>query len=127
MNRVAALLLVVLVMAGAANARASEDIAARAARVEARVIETRRDIHQNPELGFLEKRTAALVAKRLRSLGIEVREGVGQTGVVGVLRGAKPGRTVALRADLDALPVVEPPGLPFASKVRSTYNGQAVG
>ena len=128
MNRVAArLLLPVLFMAGAASAPASEDIAARAARVEARVIETRRDIHQNPELGFLEKRTAALVAKRLRSLGIEVREGVGQTGVVGVLRGGKPGRTVALRADMDALPVVEPPGLPFASKVRSTYNGQAVG
>jgi amidohydrolase len=114
-------------MAGAVRAGASEDIAARAARVEARVIETRRDIHANPELGFLEKRTAALVAKRLRSLGIEVREGVGQTGVVGVLRGGKPGRTVALRADMDALPVTEQTGLPFASKVRSTYNGQDVG
>jgi amidohydrolase len=94
-------------MAAAARAGASEDIAERAGRVEARVIETRRDIHANPELGFLEKRTAALVAKRLRSLGIEVREGVGQTGVLGVLRGGKPGRTVAQRADMDALPVTE--------------------
>ena len=127
MNRVAALIGMTLLIAGAVRAGASEDIAARAARVEARVIETRRDIHQNPELGFLEKRTAALVAKRLRSLGIEVREGVGQTGVVGVLRGGKPGRTVALRADMDALPVTEQTGLPFASKVRSTYNGQDVG
>jgi amidohydrolase len=116
-----------ILVAAAALARPSEEIAARTAQVEARVIETRRDIHQHPELGFLEQRTAALVAKRLRSLGIEVREGVGKTGVVGVLRGAKPGRTVALRADMDALPVSEATGLPFASKVRSTYNGQEVG
>ena len=127
MNRPAALIGLALFSAGAAAAGAGEDIAARAGRVEARVIETRRDIHQNPELGFLEKRTAALVAKRLRSLGIDVREGVGQTGVVGVLRGGKPGRTVALRADMDALPVTEQTGLPFASRVRSTYNGQDVG
>jgi amidohydrolase len=102
-------------------------IAERAARAEARVIETRRDIHQHPELGFLETRTAALVAKRLRGLGLEVRERVGKTGVVGVLRGGKPGRTVALRADMDALPVVEQTGLPFASSVRSSYLGQDVG
>jgi hypothetical protein len=81
-----------LPFAGAVLAGASEDIAARAAAVEARVIETRRDIHANPELGFEEKRTAALVAKRLRGLGIAVRERVGKTGVVGVLRGGKPGR-----------------------------------
>jgi amidohydrolase len=116
-----------LFAAGAALGGPSEEIATRSARVEARVIETRRDIHQHPELGFLEQRTAALVAKRLRSLGIEVREGVGKTGVVGVLRGAEPGRTVALRADMDALPVSEDTGLPFASRVRSTYNGQQVG
>ena len=116
-----------LVASAAAIAGTSESIAARAARAEARVIEIRRDVHRNPELGFLEKRTAALVAKRLRELEIEVREGVGQTGVVGVLRGAKAGRTVALRADMDALPVVEQTGLPFASQARSTYNGQDVG
>jgi amidohydrolase len=116
-----------LLLASGAAASASEDIAARASAIEARVIETRRDIHANPELGFQEKRTAALVAKRLRKLGLEVREGVGKTGVVGVLRGAKPGRTVALRADMDALPVSEETGLPFASKARATYNGQEVG
>ncbi len=111
----------------ASTAFAGDELAARVAKAEARVIETRREIHANPELGFLEKRTAALVAKRLRSLRIEVREGVGKTGVVGVLRGGRPGRTVALRADMDALPVTEQTGLPFASKVRTTYNGQEVG
>lgn len=105
----------------------SASIAERAGRAEARVIETRRDVHAHPELGFLETRTAALVAKRLRGLGLEVREGVGSTGVVGVLRGSKPGRTLALRADMDALPVTEQTGLPFASSVRSVYNGQEVG
>jgi amidohydrolase len=116
----------VLILASGATAQ-SADIASRTAAVEAGVIALRRDIHANPELGFQEKRTAALVAKRLRKLGIEVREGVGKTGVVGVLRGAKPGRTVALRADMDALPVREETGLAFASKVRATYNGQEVG
>ncbi|HEU4430800.1 MAG TPA: amidohydrolase [Myxococcota bacterium] len=119
--------LVLLLAAASAAGGPSEEIAARAAQAEARVIALRRDIHQHPELGFLEKRTAARVAKRLRELGIAVREGVGQTGVVGVLRGDQPGRTVALRADMDALPVVEQTGLPFASKARSTYNGQEVG
>src|SRR5262245_26226700 len=115
-----------LLMASGALAGPSEEIAAAAARAEPRVIEIRRDIHQHPELGFLEKRTAALVAKRLRSLGLTVREGVGETGVVGVLRGGQPGRTVALRADMDALPVAEETGLPFASTARSTYRGQDV-
>jgi amidohydrolase len=105
----------------------STELAAATLRAEARVIETRRDIHQRPELGFEEQRTAALVAKRLRALGLEVRERVGKTGVVGVLRGGKPGRVVALRADMDALPVVEQTGLPFASTARATYNGQDVG
>jgi amidohydrolase len=119
--------LIPLLASASAFAGASEEIAARAAQAEARVIALRRDIHEHPELGFLEKRTAALVAKRLRELGVAVRERVGQTGVVGVLRGGQPGRTVALRADMDALPVVEQTGLPFASKARSTYNGQDVG
>jgi len=96
-------------------------------RVRTRVIATRRDLHAHPELGFAEKRTAALVAKRLRALGLEVREGVGGTGVVGVLRGAKPGRTVALRADMDALPVTEQTGLPFASKAKASWRGETVG
>ncbi len=91
------------------------------------VVAWRRDIHEHPELGNREVRTAALVADHLRSLGIEVRTGVAHTGVVGVLRGALPGPVVALRADMDALPVTEMVDLPFASKVRTEYNGQEVG
>lgn len=95
--------------------------------VESKVIAWRRDIHQHPELGNREFRTAKIVADHLRSLGIEVTEKIAHTGVVGVLRGGKPGKVVALRADMDALPVTEQVDLPFASKVRTTYNGQEVG
>ncbi|HEV8657890.1 MAG TPA: amidohydrolase [Thermoanaerobaculia bacterium] len=98
-----------------------------AARVEARVISDRRDIHQNPELGNREFRTAKLVAERLRHLGIETQTGVAHTGVVGVLRGTRAGPTVALRADMDALPVREEVDVPFASKARTMYDGQEVG
>jgi amidohydrolase len=91
------------------------------------VIAWRRDIHEHPELGNNEYRTAKLIADHLRSLGIEVKEGVGKTGVVGVLKGAKPGPCIALRADMDGLPIVERVDLPFASKVKSTYNGKEVG
>lgn len=92
-----------------------------------RVVEWRRDIHAHPELGNREFRTAAKVAEHLESLGIEVRTGVAHTGVVGVLRGGRPGPTVALRADMDGLPVTEMVDLPFASEVRAEYNGQEVG
>lgn len=102
-------------------------IDAAAARAEAGVIACRRDIHQNPELGNREVRTAKIVADKLRTLGIDVQEKVAHTGVVGLLRGGKPGKVVALRADMDALPVTEQVDLPFASKVRTTYNGQEVG
>ena len=96
--------------------------------IEDRVIAWRRDIHQNPELGNRETRTAALVADHLTALGFdEVRTGIAHTGVVGILKGGKPGPVVALRADMDALPVTEETGLPFASTVRTTYNGQEVG
>jgi amidohydrolase len=98
-----------------------------AARLEARVIADRRDIHQNPELSNREFRTSKLVAERLRELGIETQTGIAHTGVVGLLRGAKPGRVVALRADMDALPVREEVDLPFKSRVRTTYDGQEVG
>lgn len=100
----------------------------RAAAIEDQVIAWRRDIHANPELGNREVRTAALVADHLRALEFdEVRTGVAHTGVVGVLRGGKPGPVVALRADMDALPVTEQTGLPFASTARAEYNGQEVG
>ena len=83
----------------------SERISAAALKLEDKVIAWRRDIHQNPELGYHETRTAALAAKHLKALGYEVQTGVGDTGVVGILRGGKPGGCVALRADMDALPV----------------------
>ncbi|MBM3431773.1 MAG: amidohydrolase [Bacteroidetes bacterium] len=87
----------------------------------------REDIHQNPELGNREFRTSKLIAAHLRSLGMEVHEGIAFTGVVGLLKGAKPGPCIALRADMDALPVTERVNIPFASKARTTYNGQEVG
>lgn len=95
--------------------------------LEPRVIEWRRDIHAHPELGNREVRTAGLVAEHLRALGYEVRTGVAHTGIVAVLRGGKPGPTVALRADMDALPVTEEVDLPFASRVRTTYAGKETG
>lgn len=92
-----------------------------------KLVQWRRDLHQHPELGEQETRTAKLVADHLRSLGLTVRTGVGKTGVVAVLKGAKPGPRIALRADMDALPVTEQTGLPFASKVKADYRGQPVG
>lgn len=91
--------------------------------IERQVIDWRRDIHQHPELGNREIRTAALVADHLRSLGMEVTPGVGITGVVGVLQGGKPGPVVALRADMDGLPVLERTPVAFASKQTALYNG----
>ena len=92
-----------------------------------KVIEWRRDIHANPELSNREFRTAGVVAEHLKSLGLEVRTDIAHTGVVGILRGAKEGPVVGLRADMDALPVTEETDLPFASKVRTQYNGEEVG
>ncbi len=114
---------------GQVIAQASFDqiIAQRSAEIEDKVIAWRRDIHEHPELSNREFRTAALVADHLRSLDIEVETGVAHTGVVGVLRGGLPGPVVALRADMDALPVVEQTGLAYASTERTTYNGLDVG
>lgn len=92
------------------------------------MIAWRRDIHANPELGNREFRTSKIVAEHLRGLGFdEVRTGVAHTGVVGILRGGRPGPTIAFRADMDALPITEDTGLPFESTVRATYNGEDVG
>lgn len=101
-------------------------IATAADKMEAKIIAWRRDLHQNPELSNRETRTAAIVAKHLQSLGMQVTTGVAKTGVVGLLVGGQPGPVVALRADMDALPVLENTGLPFASKAKSTYNGNEV-
>jgi amidohydrolase len=103
------------------------EIKRRAQDVLPQVVAWRRDIHQHPELSNRETRTAALVAEQLKALGLEVRTGVAKTGVVGILRGGKPGPAVALRADMDALPVTEEVDLPFKSTVRTEYNGQQVG
>jgi len=115
----------------AAQQTAVEDLRAevdrRVAEIENKVIGIRRDIHEHPELGNREFRTAGLVAEHLRSLGIEVQTEVAHTGVVGLLRGGLPGPVVALRADMDALPVTELADVPFASRVITEYNGQEVG
>ncbi len=102
-------------------------ISITADKIEQKVIEWRHDIHQNPELGNRETRTAALVAKHLQSLGMEVKTNVAVTGVVGILKGDKPGPVIGLRADMDALPVTEQTAVPFASKVKAIYNGQETG
>lgn len=102
-------------------------VAKKAAEIEKQVIEWRRDFHQNPELSNREFETAKKVAAHLKKLGLEVQEGIAHTGVVGVLKGGKPGPTVALRADMDALPVTERVDIPFASKVKTTFLGKDVG
>ena len=104
------------------------DLDSRIARVTPKVVAWRRDIHAHPELSFSEERTAGVVASHLRALGMDVKTSVGGTfSVVGILRGGRPGPSVALRADMDALPVTEQTGLSFASKVTTQYNGQTVG
>lgn len=103
------------------------DVQSRVDTVMPQVIDWRRDFHQHPELGNREFRTAGIIADHLRSLGIEVTTEVAHTGVVGFLEGGQPGPVVALRADMDALPVEEQVDLPFASQVRTQYNGQDVG
>ncbi len=106
----------------------SPDVEALAAQVDAKVQAWRRDIHQHPELGNREVRTSKLVAEHLTALGFEdVRTGVATTGVTAVLRGGKPGPRIALRADMDALPVTERSGLPFESKVTTTFRGETTG
>lgn len=96
-------------------------------KISPKCIQWRRQLHEAPELGNREFKTFKLVADHLRSLGIEVKEGVAHTGVVGILKGGKPGPVIGLRADMDALPVTERVDLPFASKVKAEYNGQPVG
>lgn len=105
----------------------TQDIDQLARALEPKLIEWRRHFHQYPELGNREKKTAATIAAHLKGLGIEVQTGVAHTGVVGLLKGGKPGPVIALRADMDALPVTERNGLPFASKERTIYNDQEVG
>lgn len=111
------------ILTGSASAAQTADwgdLDARIAKALPGVIELRQQIHQHPELGNREVETAQRIAKRLRELGLEVQTGVAHTGVVGILRGGKPGPVVAIRAELDALPLTEQTGLPYASTVRVT-------
>ena len=120
-----ALLSIICCTINAQNLQTKAKLAAD--KIEQKVIDWRRDFHANPELGNREFRTAAIVAKHLRSLNIEVKEKVGVTGVVGILKGALPGPVIALRADMDALPITEKLPLPFISKATTSYNGKETG
>lgn len=123
--------LVSLLVAGVFSTQASTDLKPQTEsaikNIQPQMLEWRRHFHQYPELSNREVNTAKKVAEHLKSLGLEVQTGIAHHGVLGVLKGAKPGPIVALRADMDALPVTEQLDLPFASKVRSTFNGQEVG
>jgi len=103
------------------------DVNSMSENIESKVIEWRRDFHQNPELSNREFETAKKIAKHLKSLGFEVTEKIAKTGVVGILKGNKPGKVVALRADIDALPVTERADVPFKSTVKTTFLGSEVG
>jgi amidohydrolase len=116
-----------LSLSGFAQTALKTTVSKKADAIEKQIIAWRRDFHEHPELGNREVRTSGIIAAYLKSLGIEVKTGVATTGVIGVLKGGKPGPVVALRADMDGLPVTERVDLPFASKVKTTYNGQEVG
>ncbi len=109
----------------------AQDLSARidqaVQRTAPEIVEIRHQLHQNPELSNRETETAALVADYLKKLGLEVRTGIAKTGVVGILKGGKPGPVVAVRADMDALPVTEQTDLPFRSTKRDTFLGQEIG
>ncbi|MBS1653648.1 MAG: amidohydrolase [Bacteroidetes bacterium] len=129
-KKIKLILLVFLIIASITNAQKTpalkQTINTEADKIEAQCISWRRDFHEHPELGNREVRTSKIIADYLRSLGLEVRDGVAKTGVVGILKGSKQGPVIGLRADMDALPIIERVDLPFASKVKSTYNGQEV-
>jgi amidohydrolase len=122
-----ALALVLASVPAALSAQSDADVRAAVERLAPRMIEIRHDIHQHPELGNQEVRTAGLVAAELRRLGLEVRTGIAKTGVVGVLKGGRPGPVVAIRADMDALPVTEQTDVPFKSVATVNYLGRETG
>ncbi|NIJ69385.1 amidohydrolase [Xanthomonas sp. 60] len=120
-------LLLALPLAAHAQPAERPDVTAAAQRLQAQVVEWRRDFHQHPELSNREERTSAKVAERLRAMGLKPQTGIAHHGVVAIIEGGRPGPKIALRADMDALPVTEQTGLPFASRATSTYRGQNVG
>lgn len=119
-------LFVTISLFACASAFAQHGLDKDIANIENKVIEWRRDFHQNPELSNREFKTAEKIAAHLKSLGLEVQIGVAHTGVVGILKGKKPGKVLALRADIDALPVPERADLPFKSTAKGEYNGEEV-
>ncbi|MEZ4931234.1 MAG: hypothetical protein R2788_03755 [Saprospiraceae bacterium] len=121
MNKHFNLLYFILLLSPTLLAQPKVDLANLAEQIEPKVIEWRRHFHQFPELSNREFKTSEIVAKHLTSLGMEVRTGIAHTGVAGILKGGKPGPVVALRADMDGLPVTERVDLPFASKEKTTY------
>jgi amidohydrolase len=121
------LFLISIAAAAQVNPKLQASITKSAAAIEPKMIDWRRNIHQYPELSNREFKTAQKVADHLKQLGLEVKTGIAHTGVVGILKGAKPGPVIALRADMDALPVTERNSLPFASRERVVFNGQETG
>ena len=117
-------LFLTLPLIGMSQVSSADWIKDSATQVEAQTIQLRHQIHQYPELGNMEFKTSKLVQKELKSYGIEVKTGFAKTGVIGILKGALPGPVMALRADMDALPVQEKTGLSFASKEKALYQGK---
>ncbi|GAB3387830.1 amidohydrolase [Lysobacter fragariae] len=127
MRRLAILSLALCALGAQAQTAERPEVTAAARKLHDQVIAWRRDFHANPELSNREERTAAKVAEHLRALGLKPQTGIAHHGVVVVITGGKPGPRLALRADMDALPVTEQTNLPFASKVTASFNGQTTG
>ncbi len=126
-NTLTTLVAALATAAPAVAAVTEAELNAAAEAIQPRMIEWRRDFHQNPELSNREFRTSKVIAEHLQALGLEVHTGIAHTGVAAVLRGGRPGPTIALRADIDALPVTERSDLPFKSTATAEYRGQQVG
>lgn len=124
---VAALAPIAMFAGTASPAVSPQQIETAVSKLDRQVIAWRRDIHQHPELSNREFRTSKVVAEHLKKLGLEVKTGIAHTGVTAVLKGDQPGPTIALRADMDALPVIEQVDVPFKSTVTSEYLGKNVG
>ncbi len=127
MKKLFPVLLLVYSIPALAQTSLKNTVSKKADSLETQIVAWRRDFHEHPELGNHEFRTAGVIAKYLQSLGLEVKTGVATTGVVGILRGGHPGPVIALRSDMDALPITERTDVPFKSTVKTTYMGQEVG
>lgn len=127
MKKLYSLLLLISTVPAFSQTALKKTVSEKAEALQSQIVAWRRDFHEHPELGNHEFRTAGIIAKYLQSLGLEVHTGIATTGVVAILRGGKPGPVIALRSEMDALPVTERPHVAFASTVKTIYNGQEVG